>query len=56
MQEPRSESDRVDDQQSTIENPTVWDRLRSRMDEMAASNLKVIAPEALEGWIFGIRP
>ena len=47
MQERRSESDRVDDQQSTIENPTIWDRLRSRMDEMAASSSQEVDPEVL---------
>lgn len=47
MQEPSSESQQIGDQQSNIGHPTVWQRLRERMDEMAAARTGELSPAAL---------
>jgi purine-binding chemotaxis protein CheW len=47
MSDSAFESQQVANQKSQIKNPTVWDRLRERMDEMAASRTGETAPAAL---------
>jgi len=46
MSNPQPES-QVKNQESEIENPDVWVRLRERMDEMAAARTEEISPAAL---------
>lgn len=47
MNDSTSESQQIGNRKSKIENADVWDRLRERMDEMAAARTEETAPAAL---------